>query len=260
MKNWEQLLPTEIVIAVHVKSGSGKKVHTDRPSHGLVLNAENSEKRYVFSDGTILEVGSGALFYLPKDSTYQVEDAVAGDCFAINFQAEGLPKTVPFAVSLRDADALERCFREACRAWKEQRADAVMLARHCIYEAVLCIRRERDRAYLPSGKADQLLPAMDILQKRYTDPALQMRELAAACRISDAYFRRLFGEKYGVTPHEYLARMRMTYAAQLLESRQFTVDQIAALCGFAEPCHFSREFRRRFGVSPMQYKKTGGIS
>ena len=258
MKGWESMTVTEVTLAVHVEKGAGRAVHTDRPAHGLVLNNENGHKRYRFSDGTVLDTPSGALFYLPKGSSYQVESVCPGGCYAINFQAENLPKTAPFAVQLRDAAPLERRFREACRAWKEQRSEAQMAARHCLYESVLCTLREQGRGYLPSKRAALLAPAEDILQKQYTSPALQMGELAAACGISEVYFRRLFREKYGITPHEYLVRRRMTYAAQLLESGQFTVEEAALLSGFSEPCHFSREFRRRMGLSPVQYKGAKG--
>jgi len=255
MKDWEKMIVTDIAIAVHVEKGTGKAVHTDRPTHGLVLGDEEGHKRYRFSDGTVLETRPGALFYLPKGSSYQVENVCSGDCYAINFQAENLPKTAPFATYLRDTDPLEKHFRTACRAWKEQRPEAALLARHCLYEAVLGVLRAEARGYLSSDRAALLIPAEGILQKRYTDPDLQVRELAAACGISEVYFRRLFREKYGVSPHEQLARRRVTYAAQLLESGQFSVEEAALLSGFSEPCHFSREFRRRMGRSPAQYKK-----
>ena len=255
MKGWERLMVTDIVIAVHVERGAGKTVHIDRPAHGLVLGDGKGYKRYHFSNGSVLETHPGALFYLPKGSSYRVESICAGDCYAINFQAENLPKTDPFVLYLRDVIPLEKCFREACRAWKEQRPEAVLIARRCLYEAVLSALREASRAYLPSDRVTLLAPAEEILQKRYTDPTLQIGELAAVCGISEVYFRRIFRGKYGVSPHEYLARRRMTYAAQLLESGQFSVEEVALLSGFSEPCHFSREFHRRRGLSPAQYKK-----
>ena len=205
MKNWKNVIVTDIVIAVHVKSKAGKVVHNDRPSHGLILNDAKSYRRYRFSSGATLEARAGALFYLPKGSTYQVEDVCEGDCFAINFQAEGLPLTEPFARYLRDVSALEKTFRAACRSWKEQRDEAAMIARHCVYEGMLTGLRESEKTYLPAQKSELLAPAEEILQKRYTDPALQIADLAAACCISDAYFRRLFREKNGVSPHELLA-------------------------------------------------------
>ena len=260
MKGWENMTVTDVVLAIYVAGGTGKTAHADRPSHGLVLAEERGFKRYRFSDGTVLNAPPNALFYLPKGSSYQVQSVEMGGCYAINFQAEALPTTAPFAICLRDHAALEKCFREACRAWKEQRPEAALAARHCLYEAVLQGMREQSRGYLPSERSELLDPADDILQKRYTDATLQISELAAACGVSEVYFRRIFREKYGVSPHEHLARRRITYAAQLLESGQFTVEEAALQSGFSEPCHFSREFRRRIGIPPLQYKKTRGIS
>lgn len=257
MKNWKNLAVTDVVLAVRVAAGEGRATHTDRPSHGLVLGDRENRKEYFFADGTVLKTQPGSLLYLPKGSSYQVKNLGNGGCYAINFQADGLPPTAPFVITLRDFAPLEKCFREACSAWKEQRGTAALLARRCLYEAVLCGVREQERQYLPTDKAALLAPAEIVLQKRYTDPALNIGELAAACGISETYFRRLFRQKYAMSPHEHLSRMRVTYAVQLLESGQFSVEQVARLCGFAEPCHFSREFRRRVGVSPMRYRQDG---
>ena len=36
-------------------------------------------------------------------------------------------------------------------------------------------------------------------------------------------------------------------------SEQFSISEIAEMCGYAEPCHFSREFSKRIGTSPKGY-------
>ena len=48
---WDSLTVKKIDVVVYVKAGMGRMVHKDRPSHGFVLNAGDSEKTYVFSDG-----------------------------------------------------------------------------------------------------------------------------------------------------------------------------------------------------------------
>ena len=68
------------------------------------------------------------------------------------------------------------------------------------------------------------------------------------------YLRRLFCDRFGMGPKEYVIERRLSYAVRLLESGQFSVGEIAGMCGYAEPCHFSREFSRRYGMSPNEYK------
>jgi AraC-like DNA-binding protein len=66
--------------------------------------------------------------------------------------------------------------------------------------------------------------------------------------------RKIFEKKLGVSPKEYMISLRMEYAKQLLSSGEVGVAEAAQMCGYAEPCHFSREFKKRFGISPKNYK------
>ena len=56
-----------------------------------------------------------------------------------------------------------------------------------------------------------------------------------------ADFMLLSATPFGKNPKEYLIEKRMSYAKQLLSSGQFSVSEVAQLCGYFEPCHFSRE-------------------
>jgi transcriptional regulator GlxA family with amidase domain len=49
--------------------------------------------------------------------------------------------------------------------------------------------------------------------------------------------------------------MRIERARQMLADGSFSVRQVAALCGYFEETHFSREFKHRIGVSPAGYRK-----
>ena len=79
-------------------------------------------------------------------------------------------------------------------------------------------------------------------------------ELAAFSNVSEVYFRRLFLNAYGISPKEYIIQKRIEYAKTLLSSGDFSVSEVGSLCGYAEPCHFSREFSKRVGISPVQYE------
>ena len=83
---------------------------------------------------------------------------------------------------------------------------------------------------------------------------LSIKEMAELCGISEAYFRRLFIDKFGISPKDYIINRRIEYAKSLLKSCQFQINEIAEMCGYSEPCHFSREFSRHTGISPKEYK------
>ena len=97
-------------------------------------------------------------------------------------------------------------------------------------------------------------PALDIMNTNYNRNDLSVEKLSGLCGISVAYFRRLFTEKYGTSPKEYIINRRIEYAKKLLESKQFHVSEVAEMCGYSEPCHFSREFKKHVKISPAEFK------
>ena len=250
---WRKLIVTKITLAMNVPALGGKELHVDRPAHGLILNNGTASKDYVFSDGRVLHTRDNELFYLPKGSTYQVKTYEGGGCYAINFDAELSDE--PFVMKLRDDESFRKIFHRAAKKWKAHDPMREMIAMSALYDIILLMISEHDREYQPSGTVAKLAPAMAVIETRFSDNELGISELSSLCGMSEVYFRKLFSEHYGVSPKEYLIRMRIEYAKSLLASEQFTVSEVATLCGYAEPCHFSREFSKHVGLSPKQYVK-----
>lgn len=78
---------------------------------------------------------------------------------------------------------------------------------------------------------------------------------AAACRISQVHFRRLFTREIGKSPQAYLLEHRLHYAAQLLLSTDMLIKEIAWASGFGGAFYFSRQFRKKLKMSPAEYRK-----
>ncbi|MGC6424878.1 MAG: AraC family transcriptional regulator [Lentimonas sp.] len=80
-----------------------------------------------------------------------------------------------------------------------------------------------------------------------------MKEVSEVCHVDRAYLSRLFKKHTGEGPYQFLIRMKMESAAEALRFGNASVKAAAADVGFDDPFHFSRVFKKTFGLSPKQF-------
>jgi AraC-like DNA-binding protein len=86
--------------------------------------------------------------------------------------------------------------------------------------------------------------------------------LAAAARrarLSPSRFRHLFGELYGCSPRDYLRKILIHRAKQMINGSDMNFSEVAAELGFSTVHSFSRAFKAIEGISPRQYRHYGEI-
>lgn len=98
--------------------------------------------------------------------------------------------------------------------------------------------------------------AVDFLSIHYAEP-LSLAQAADAAGFSPFHFHRLFTAIVGETPVDYLQRIRLEMAANLLLKSTRTVARIACDCGFSSPAVFTRLFGKTYGLPPGQYRAAG---
>ena len=258
-EKWSRIIITDIAAAVHVLPANKKDVHQNRQYHGLVLNEPNGKRDYYFSDGTVMRTEGNQLFYLPKGSYYHViplKTECPNNCYAINFDAD--ISASPFVMSFRDPEPIIKAFRYAAEEWRRQAEFSHMTVRKLLYEIILAAGEEQKRRYTPSATERLIAPAIEKMNSEFTANELSVSALARECGITDSYFRRIFTEKFGISPKEYIIRLRIGYAKDLLSVGGISVSEVARSCGYAEPTHFSREFSKRVGISPAEFKGGNG--
>ena len=82
------------------------------------------------------------------------------------------------------------------------------------------------------------------------------RDVAAELNIDRTHFFRIFKAKTGYSPEQYIMRLRIKKAKELLEAGTNTVTEIASLIGVGDVYYFSKLFKRAEGVSPTEYRKS----
>lgn len=101
-------------------------------------------------------------------------------------------------------------------------------------------------------------PIREVQEAIETEPggAHTITELARRAAMSPRHFTRLFTEEVGEAPGAYVERIRTEAARRQLEETDDPVTAIATRCGFGSAESLRRNFVRRLGISPDQYRKT----
>lgn len=105
----------------------------------------------------------------------------------------------------------------------------------------------------PHGVAEARAYARAHLTERIT-----LRAVAVHVHLSPYYFCHLFKKTAGVSFHEFLNRVRMEKAKELLADPRTRIGEVATACGFVSLSHFDRTFKRYTTQSPKQYRATQG--
>jgi len=95
--------------------------------------------------------------------------------------------------------------------------------------------------------------AKEFIEKHKSDP-LSLSEVARALNVSTFYFCKLFKKATGINFTEYLSRVRIEKAKNLLLNPNLRVSEIAYEVGFQSLTHFNRVFLRIVGRSPTAYR------
>jgi AraC family transcriptional regulator len=126
-------------------------------------------------------------------------------------------------------------------------AVTIALGLQLIYQAgTTAHRRERSRGGLAPSVRRRVLDLMDARP----DTRLTIDALAREAGLSPAHFARAFKESMGRAPHQHLVALRLERARRLLDAPDAALADVAFRAGFADQAHFTRFFKRQFGVTP----------
>lgn len=122
-------------------------------------------------------------------------------------------------------------------------------------ESYLESRTEENCWPAPAKTGMVVLRALDFMKENFGNQ-IGLTETAEAAGVNSAYLSYLFKQEMGIGFANYLLERRLEFVGSLLMSYKGRIKEAAALGGFQDYHHFSKAFKKYYGVSPADYIKS----
>lgn len=235
------------------------KMDSPRKSTGLIL-LKSCDGIYTDKKGESFFAKEKSVVCLPYLSEYTVLNHnctnTFSDAILIEFNITKGNKTFtlsekPFLISDVNFLLATELFENAVEAYCSAVASPMELKKSVLELLILICKNKKDSAERFSiiGEGIRLLESNPLSD-------ITIEEIARSCNVTPCYFRRLFKEYAGKTPTEYRMEFKMNTAKRMLESGEFKVEHIAETLGFESASYFCRMFKKRFKLTPIEYKNS----
>ncbi len=224
-----------------------------RPAHALVYYFSG---RNVFHYGDLhLTCDKNTLLYLPQGVPYTIDRMDETEIIVIDFLTSGQFLSDPFCKKAPASGPLPDHFRKLLALWRRQTPWEMPEMLSLFWQTVGAVRHLTVQHYLPESRTRRIAPAIEYMEEHFAEPDIRVSALARMCGMSERYFLQIFRSYLSSSPKEFLIRLRLNQAKQLLVSENLSVSQIASLCGFSDLFYFSRAFRGKTGMTPSEYRR-----
>lgn len=157
-------------------------------------------------------------------------------------------------VSFESGEEIIAAFKQLLGSWKRQDHYAFFSA----FYNLVSVLRQNNKVQSPLGlfkSENEIFAQAEQYIKLNLHKNLRVQDVAAALNIDRCYFSRIFKNRFQVSPHDYIDRMRLKQAETLLTTTNYSVMQIVEMLNFTDIYSFAKRFKRRYHVSPTQYRK-----
>ena len=239
---------------------AGKEVFSQRKTnftnhlHSCELIYHFSGKSTVYFNNQVLIVEENTIRFLPKGypDKYIVERVPPGECIDIFFDTDVLISDEAFVMKLINNTNVKNMFKKIFILWVSKKNGYYLECMSLLYKIFAEIQKQD---YIPQNQYEIIRPAIKHIEENFLNNKISVPFLADLCKISESYLKTLFNKKLNMSPSKYIIHLKMNYAQDLLCSEEYSISQIAEICGYDSIYYFSRQFKIQVGVSPSEFIK-----
>lgn len=200
---------------------------------------------------------SNNLMLLPAGSNYTWKCTEAGAFMTIEFDAECKDENI-YCFHIPNNQEILKIFNELEYSRLLKRPLYNMQCTKGAYEILMILLKSLKTEYALSSKYSKIKPSIEYMAKNYSKN-MTNDEISSVSGISTVYFRKIFTEIFGMPPINYIHKMRIEKAKEMLKSDYSSITEIAQTVGYGSIYHFSKMFKQYTGISPSQFISLNGI-
>lgn len=127
------------------------------------------------------------------------------------------------------------------------------------YTRQLCVEAIHQRQESAENRSARLVTQIEhYVKERFCDPELTVQRVADEFDLSADYLSRNFKSQRNILLSEWIIKLRIDKAKELLAGSDLTVEEIAGRCGYISSRYFFKLFKSKTGITPSQYRQKAG--
>ena len=135
-----------------------------------------------------------------------------------------------------------------------QRIKSIIKNREMVRKNIMKLinHSDNEQPVLENSLNDRFIKkALQCVQKNMSDTEFGKDEFASSMNVSSSLLYQKIKALTGQSPIDFIKTIRLNYALELLESRQYSIVELSEMCGFSSANYFSTVFKKHFGKSPL---------
>lgn len=226
------------------------KSNTTNKAHYVISVRLKGKSSFLYSSNKIT-VGEGEVVYIPFGSNYS-QESDGEEIICIHLDAlSPMPQRI-MKITPDKPDTVCDLFEKCYQLFNDKRKNYEYLCMSLLYEILFHLN-----LYEEEPNVTVFESSLQYLKANVYDSDLTIDGLCKAHGVSRTYFNKLFKERYGITPTEYIKRERIEKAKYLLLNGSYLNEEISALCGFNDVKYFYVVFKKVTGMTTKAFRQKG---
>ncbi len=246
----------------HLSGNTGTRRPNGRVDYQLLYIAKGICTVTVDDEEIIVPEGSVIIYPPGQPQIYRFEPSINSILYYVHFTGVGCDTTLKeldlhgkMILNIGKSTHIENSFNKMIEEFRTKKPFYEQLCSGHLINILSYIARKQfyqlsDISYTQSKIISDICK---IMHNKF-DENLSVDDYAGICNLSTSRFTHIFTKTIGISPKQYLIKIKIEKAIELLENTELPIARIAELVGIADCNYFSRVFKKRTGYPPGFYR------